>query len=301
MIPSGRRPRSLAGFLPLSADGREDRAYRTGLWISAFLHLVAVVLYPLVFRSGGAPAPAGAPDFAEPLLLDGLEIVELVELPAAPDSPAPIPIVEPDAAAPLSGQEVEATLTPGVPEPRDADDGTGGLTVAERLRPRMIDPRLWVPLEPDYTELTDQERAELLLAGMIRDWNDSMMVAEALSARAMDWSFTDDEGRRWGLSPGRLHLGDFSIPLPFNLALPPGRWEALRDRALIRGDLAQSAARAVIRDTWTERARAIRERLEAERAGARDDAADDADTDDGGAGARPEADPGGGDAGGAGP
>ena len=259
-----------------------------------------MVLYPFVFRPAGAPAPPGAPEFLEPLL-EGMEIVDLVELPPAPDSPAPIPILEPDAAAPLPGQEVTVSLPPGVAEPRDTDDGTGGLTVAERLRPRMIDPRLWVPLEPDYTELTDPERAQLLLAGTIRSWNDSMAVAEALSARALDWSTTDDEGRRWGLSPGRLHLGDFSIPIPFNLALPPGRWEAIRDRALIRDDLARGAVTAVIRETWSERARAIRERLEAERAGARDAAADDPEPDDGGAEPLPEGSPGGGDAGGAGP
>lgn len=294
MIPSGRRPRSLAGSLPLPADGREHGAFRTGIWISAFLHLVAVALYPLVFRGPEGTAPGSAPEFLEPLL-EGMEVVEIVELPPAPDSPAPIPILPPSPAAPLPGQEVEVALPPGVSGPRDADDGRDGLTVAERLRPRIIDPRLWVPLDPDYTALTDQERAQLLLEGMIRSWNDSMAVAEALSARAMDWSFTDDDGRRWGLSPGRLHLGDFSIPIPFNLALPPGRWEALRDRALIRDDLARGAATAVIRETWTERARAIRERLEAERAGARDEAAEDADTDDAGAEGLPTADPGGGD------
>ena len=141
------------------------------------------------------------------------------------------------------------------------------LTVAERLQPRIIDPRLWLPINPDYTELTDQERAELLLRGMIQSWNDSMAVAEALSERAMDWTYTDDDGRRWGLSPGRLHLGDFSIPLPFSFALPPGRRETLADRQQIRDDLARGAATAIIRETWAERARAIRERLEAERSG----------------------------------
>ena len=299
MIPTGWRLRSLAGSLPLPADRRERGAFRTGIWISALLHLALVALYPLVFRGPGPASPVGVPEFLEPLL-EGIEVVEIVELPPAPDSPAPIPILEPSPVAPLPGQAVEVALPPGAPAPPDADDGTGGRTVAERLRPRLIDPRLWVPLDPDYTAMTDQERAQMLLEGMIRSWNDSMAVAEALSARAMDWSFTDAEGRRWGLSPGRLHLGDFSIPIPFNLALPPGRWEAMRDRAFIRDDLARGAATAVIRETWTERARAIRERLEAERAAAQEDAAEEADMDAAGAEGLPEGGRGGGDAGGAG-
>jgi hypothetical protein len=133
----------------------------------------------------------------------------------------------------------------------------------------MVDPRLWAPVERLGIDLTDEERAELLLNGMIRSWNDSMAIALALSNRATDWTYTDGEGRRWGLSPGRLHLGDFSIPLPFSFG---GSMEQtmLRRRELeelewIRQDLQRARIQGEIQEVWVERARAIRERVEAER------------------------------------
>jgi hypothetical protein len=101
---------------------------------------------------------------------------------------------------------------------------------------------------------------------MIRSWNDSVAVAVALSGEATDWTYTDEEGRRWGLSPGRLHLGDFSIPLPFSFQLPPGR----RDEVMARGT---GRSRTILRGappprsgSWAERAREIRERMDEERA-----------------------------------
>jgi hypothetical protein len=133
----------------------------------------------------------------------------------------------------------------------------------------MVDPRLWAPVELVGVGLTEMERAELLLNGMIRSWNDSMAIALALSERATDWTYTDAEGRRWGLSPGRLHLGDFSIPLPFSFG---GSMEQnmLRRRDLeelewIRQDLQRARIQGEIQEVWVERARAIRERMEAER------------------------------------
>ena len=159
-----------------------------------------------------------------------------------------------------------AVVVAATEDEEEEEEGEDGLTVAERLQPRIVDSRLWLPLSGEYLGLTDEERAQILLRGMIRSWNDSMAVAEALSQRAMDWTYTDEEGRRWGLSPGRLHLGDFSIPIPFALAPPPGRRNVLADRQLIRDDIARGAVTSVIRETWAERARAIRERLEADRA-----------------------------------
>jgi hypothetical protein len=154
-------------------------------------------------------------------------------------------------------------------EPEEIADENLRPSVAERLLPQMVDPRLWAPVELVGVEMTDAERAELLLNGMIRSWNDSVAIALALSDRATDWTYTDGEGRRWGLSPGRLHLGDFSIPLPFSFS---GSMEGtmLRRRELdeqewIRQDLLRGRIQGEIREVWIERTRAIRERMEAER------------------------------------
>ncbi len=268
MILPGWRSRSPPGppRLLISPYSRERRALNTGLLVSAVLHLLLVALYPFLLGDLEPRARRNEPATQQPIV-EGTQIVQIVELPEPPELPqeaiaeeSPEESLQPE----VSDLEVIAggDDTPAT-EPEEDEEG---LTVAEQLRPRIIDPRVWAPLDPDYTQLTDEERAQLLLQGMIQSWNDSIAVAEALSERATDWTYTDDEGRRWGLSPGRLHLGDFSIPLPFSFALPPGRREALAERQLIRDDLARGAATAIIRETWAERARAIRERLEAERA-----------------------------------
>ena len=44
--------------------------------------------------------------------------------------------------------------------------------------------------------------------------NDSAAAAAEAAAEATDWTYTDEEGRRWGISPGKLHLGDLTLPLP---------------------------------------------------------------------------------------
>ncbi len=264
----GLRPRSPPGprRRSISPHDRERQAFRSGLLVSAVAHILFIAIYPFLFDGGEVRPPTGDP--TPPLtLVPGTEIVDLVELTEPeepPDEPQAPEIEEEVAIEPQAVQPVADGAD--TPPDTDGDEDEEELTVAERLQPRIVDPRVWAPMNPAYFELTDHERAELLLRGMIESWNDSMAVAEALSERAMDWTYTDDEGRRWGLSPGRLHLGDFSIPLPFSLALPPGRREALNARQLIRDDLARGAATAIIRETWAERARAIRERLEADRA-----------------------------------
>lgn len=271
MNPRGLRPRSPPAPHARSvvSRSRERRAFRGGLLVSAAVHLLVIALYSIFVGDIQVPSLTG--DAAAPEApLQGTEIVQIIEL-SEPEEPAEAPVpLEPaeEEAIPTSvAAPAVAVATTGDEEEEEEDEGPeDGLTVAERLQPRIVDPRLWLPLSGEYVGLTDEERAQLLLRGMIRSWNDSMAVAEALSERAMDWTYTDDEGRRWGLSPGRLHLGDFSIPLPFALAPPPGRRDALADRQLLRDDLARGAVTSVIRETWAERARAIRERLEAERA-----------------------------------
>jgi hypothetical protein len=139
-------------------------------------------------------------------------------------------------------------------------------TAAERLRPQMGDPRLWAPLERALLDLSDVERAEIILRSMVLDWNDSLAVAVALSGDATDWTFTDEEGKRWGLSPGRLHLGDFSIPLPLSFQVPAGRREEFARRDWEMRDILRGTATAEVRRSWAERAREIRQRMDEERA-----------------------------------
>lgn len=252
------------------------------------VHLVLLALYPL-FMASWTPPLRDAPDRDRPD--PGMEFVFFDERPDLPDPepledvvpeeepppelPEPEPDPDPDPDPDPAPDPAADPAAPAAPLPaEDEEEGVPGeMTeeevrrhVAELLQPQIPDSRLWRFGDQPYMELSDEERAQLMLAGMLRDWNDSVAVAAALSERAMDWTYTDDEGRRWGLSPGRLHLGDYAIPLPFTFGTPPG----LRDRAdqqrWINEDLARGAASQMMRDTWAERAREIRRRMDEERA-----------------------------------
>jgi hypothetical protein len=255
---------------PPASRRREQRAIRAGLTVSAVLHLVALLIYPVLVGHPEGRLPSGEAEF-ESLTMQGLELVTLFEVQDAepvpsPSEPPPTPAEPDDEPAVEDAPSTEVAGTPGPDEATEAageavEDEEEDLTVVERLQPRLGDERIWAPIPPEFAELNEFERAELLLHGMIQSWNDSMAVAEALSERARDWTFTDSEGRRWGLAPGRLYLGDFSIPLPGSLELSPGPSDDW-----IRDDLARGAANAAIQETWTERARVIRQRMEADRA-----------------------------------
>jgi hypothetical protein len=198
-----------------------------------------------------------------------MEEVIRVEPAPAPESPSPVEAVpaEPEAVSesppPADGASREDLAS--VPSP-ETEEEEGGLTIAERLQPRLGDPRVWEPIPSRYRSLSAFEQAELMVLGMLQSWNDSMAVATARSDAAQDWTYTDAEGRRWGLAPGRLFLGDFSIPLPAIDFVQRGLIEDRLIEDWTAADLARGAATAQIRQTWLDRARAIRERMEAERA-----------------------------------
>lgn len=50
------------------------------------------------------------------------------------------------------------------------------------------------------------------LESRIAAYNDSMGYAAARAADAKDWTFTDEDGNRWGISPDGIHLGGLTIP-----------------------------------------------------------------------------------------
>ena len=78
--------------------------------------------------------------------------------------------------------------------------------------------------------------------------------------RATDWTYTDEQGRRWGVSPGKLHLGGIEIPLPLNFTTPEQR-ERIREWQEIQAQAEQGA----IDETFDDRVEAIRQQRESER------------------------------------
>lgn len=90
--------------------------------------------------------------------------------------------------------------------------GGGGGAVSDRLRPGFRDPRLYVdpslPRLPPKGVQSEEQRYAEHIRRRIEAVNDSMYGGGPNT----DWTTTDREGRRWGLSEKGLHLGGITVP-----------------------------------------------------------------------------------------
>jgi hypothetical protein len=238
--------------------------------VSALVHVLALFLYPRLF--GGLPdaIDRGAPTDARPP--SGIEIVNLIESAspdAAPPEPerelerTPIPVpVRPRAAEPAPDAAAAADRAAEAGETRNA---------AERLQPRTRDGRLWAPLPEEITALTDEQRIENLLYARLQDLNDSTAAAAARALASTDWTHTDENGNKWGVSPGKLHLGPVTLPLPFSFGTPPGATGDLVRLQQLEAEIRRAAGQGALDETAKERADAIRKRRDEERRRTRPD------------------------------
>ena len=235
----------------LARNRRRRRVLAVGLVLSVAIHLLAVVISPLIVRyvtpdSLVSLAPPPIPAAEQGTLVIEYTVTET-------------PRVEPE---PLEEPEQPE------PEPPTATTGTGetdeALTAAERLRPRVGDWRLWVRSPVTERESTPAEREADLNAQIhsrIAALNDSIAAEDASRAESMDWT-VGEEGEKWGISPGKIHLGPLTLPLPFSFgpsredAATAAEWEAIQ----------RQAGQGVIDEAFEERVKAIRERRERERA-----------------------------------
>lgn len=239
------------------------RVLVVSLAVSAAIHLALVLLYPvLMARARPEAASAGERESTRPFR--ATRAVRLAEAPAEPEEEAPPPEEpEPEVTPAPEPPEEPTTFPEGGPPEGSAEEAP---TAAERLRPGEADPRIWRPVSPERSELSDEERARLFLYGKLEALNDSLAAASELGPN-LDWTYTDDEGRRWGISPGALHLGGLTIPIPSFWGGGAGAGnaqDALR-RQWEWSDIEAGAARARVRETLDERAKAIRERKDRER------------------------------------
>ena len=231
--------------------------------ISAVLHLLAIVLYPS-FSQG---IPEWLPIYGGPARLfapQGIELVNIQELPSAVEAEIAVRVeeLEPERPVELAAPEVAGPPEPELPSPAETEEG---LTAAERLRPQAGDLRLWAPVDPERARLTDEQIMRLWLLAELEAAGDSMALAEELARRGLDWTHTDAEGRKWGVSPGKLHLGDLTLPLPFAFSAPPGKAEQARDRMWEWDAIERGAASGEILRTLRERDEQIRRRMESRR------------------------------------
>jgi len=235
-------------------------ALRVGLTISLALHVLAVVAFSRLLQvPAGGPIPAAAPR-AGGQAVQGMRVIRLREVETTGERPS----------APAEVRRTEApAVNPGVPDVSDTNRPgivAPSPSAAERLRPHLSDSRLWAPLDPDLNELTMEQRIELELAGRITEWQDSMSAIADAQRALTDWTTTDSQGRKWGVSEGKLHLGGLTLPLPFSFGTPVGQRDAAARRAWEWEEIQRGAQTGAMRDSWKERAQAIRERRDKERA-----------------------------------
>lgn len=238
-----------------------------GLALSALGHLLALVAYS--FATGpapGEPIPSARPQTAAPA---GTQVVRIVEIGTSPsgDPEDPVEIDDPDppAVVPevpvLEGDQPEWTM------PRYR-------SVAERLRSRPGDARLWMPVDPALVELTAHEILELEIKIALEAMHDSAVAQAERTRAALDWTRTDEDGNKWGVSPGRIHLGKITVPLPFGFGLPPDYSGERAEMAFRIADIDRAAGSVAARRSWKERAEIMRRRRE-ERRKAEEEQADD--------------------------
>ncbi len=258
---------------PGDVDDSSDRAgpSRSGLgsrrvvWgafgVSMTIHVLAVGLYPLIFERFAPDAPAFFPPVVNGPPL-GTPVIRLIELERTPD-------LEP----PEDPEEIEVVEDPEAAIEAQVLEGLAGIVVApagpsaaDRLRPRLVDARLWRPPPAAFFELSMEQREELILASRLGAWLDSVRVNQAATDALTDWTFTDSDGGRWGISPGQIHLGDITLPLPINFGTSVGKRDETNRLVWQWEEIMRQAARAEVEMSWRERAEAIRVRRDAERA-----------------------------------
>jgi hypothetical protein len=206
--PDTERPKAedavSADFRPILSARREDSYRRALPWamgVSLVVHLLLIFMASRFLYLAVVALPEG---------------IEVVDVP----SPQPLePLSEPDRPEIRPGEQEVIEVVPGEPEEGGAEPEPElrRMTNAERLRPRIGDPRLWLPYpdEPYPAHVADAyARADSAIRAVLRTWLDSLDLSEEERRRATEWTFGEGD-KKWGISEKGLHLGDITIPIPF--------------------------------------------------------------------------------------
>lgn len=268
---------------PWRPGGGESRVLRWSIAASIVIHLLVLAASPSFIRVG-APPGEGASAPQQPLVgVDlGTSWVPETAPPAADASPprdasgessrSAEPALRAAARPAPTGpaRELPRTARGGGSPPAAASGSAGGAgrTPADALRPGVRDPRLWIaPKEaPPAPEPTDHERYMAHFRARYEVLADSMAAEAERERNVGRWTFKDKDGKEWGLSPGKAHIGGKEVPVPAKL--PPGdrqkedaarerreQWKQIRDQQ-VTGDQ---------RKAQDEARRRTRERKDAER------------------------------------
>ena len=237
----------------------DRRGLSVALTASALAHLLLVVLYP--FFSGRYPVGPRIPYQPPVREAEGMRVVRIVEVTTPevgdPDDPVEVEDVEaPEVAVEVPEFEEEFRVRFPARYP----------SALERLRLGRGDPRLWRPIDPALAAPTPEQILELEIAIAIEAGNDSLAAEAERARRALDWTRTDEDGRRWGVSPGRIHLGDLTIRLPFGFGPPPDYNGDRAEWAFRMADIERAASTRAVRQSWQDRRAAMKKRREELRA-----------------------------------
>lgn len=245
---------------PKEQDRVHRRALSVGIGVSAALHIVAVLVYSVVMTQWNPPVtPLGVDSrFRASNEMRVVQIVE-IELPNLTVEPPEEPDETPEARLEIPEAGLRAL------DPVELGEPPGRRRASEVLRVRSSDARLWRPAMPEAFELTEVERMQLQLEGRLEEWADSVAIAIAAEFALTDWTRTDDQGRRWGVSPGQLHLGSITLPLPFYFGGSSIQREQAARRAWEDQDILNGANAQALRSSWRDRAEAIRRRRDRDR------------------------------------
>ena len=159
----------------------------------------------------------------------------------------------------------QASLTP---------PGRADAPPRKSLSPSFSDRRSWIwrPIE-DPADLTLRTE-HALIRGRIEDFHRGRTEAASRVTGAADWSRSGPRGQRWGLSPGRLHVGSATVPTCLGGGVDPADcgFGMLPNRRVEYStglrtftEIRRQAHRVDVEDAWTERAEAIRSRRDSER------------------------------------
>ncbi|MEX0890956.1 MAG: hypothetical protein WEB88_02220 [Gemmatimonadota bacterium] len=232
-----------------------------GLCVSVALHVLAFLVLRFDAPAMGTPATAPAPESAWSTQASRVVNLRILasDIPPTihPERPTPRLDLTLPAFAPPTRVEPGAAPAPA-PAPtrvRSAGERLAASAEAARLSApplRMVDPH--APLRTMEDEVAE-------LAYKLGIYNDSLVADWERKAAATDWTIRDADGGRWGVSPGKLHLGSLTLPLPIGFASSmdiAGRSSAFRE-------IEAHAAAAAARGTLQDRGKAVRARVDAAR------------------------------------
>jgi hypothetical protein len=273
---------TLRGSRALTLRTSKERRRPVSLVVSIALHVIAIVLLVQVLITPNAFMLIFGGAKHEPLPVERIGFLRLPKAKGAPvagrsggdnrpvskASPAKLvaPTTVPNALPPPTPSQTPTTEAGSGPIV-----GTGG--PARGIRPSYTGPRVWAaPGDIVSAPKTPTQRLDSVIATIIQPYNDSMAAMNG-QRKPGDWT-VERGGKKYGIDPQYIHLGNFSIPtailglLPINVQANPTLAARNRTQDQLHSDIMSQAQRGMNEADFRKAVKSIRERKERERAAA---------------------------------